>query len=150
MMPPCCRGSRKRRARPTHKASGDRIGAQGSCARRVGPSTRSQTDLPEPRSFEMAPDAGRAGQRTRSPVGTETEEIIMGSLRPTPTALGAAACAATLAIAASAPAHGDAPNMSAFADPTGIFRTYDVEGAIDRDNLFFQSLGTNGRSCGSC
>jgi cytochrome c peroxidase len=74
----------------------------------------------------------------------------MGSLGLTRTVIGVVACAATLAIAASAPAHGNAPNTSAFADPTGTFRTYDVDGAIDLDNLFFQSLGTNGRSCGTC
>jgi hypothetical protein len=70
-----------------------------------------------------------------------------GSIR---TAIGAAACAATLAIAASAPASGNAPSMSTFADATGSFRTYDVDGAIDLNSLFFQALGTNGRSCGSC
>jgi cytochrome c peroxidase len=40
--------------------------------------------------------------------------------------------------------------MSGFADSTGIARTYNLKGAIDFDNAFFQSLGTNGRSCGSC
>jgi cytochrome c peroxidase len=28
--------------------------------------------------------------------------------------------------------------------------TYDVNGDIDESGPFFQSLGTNGRSCGSC
>src|SRR4051812_11706883 len=74
----------------------------------------------------------------------------MGPARSIRTAIGAAACAATLASAASAPAHGNDPNLSAFADPTGSFRTLDVNGATDSDSLFFQSLGTNGRSCGSC
>ena len=60
------------------------------------------------------------------------------------------ALVAMLAIAAKAPAAGNAPNMFGFADPTGIVRTFNVNGAIDFDNLFFQSLGTNGRSCGSC
>jgi cytochrome c peroxidase len=55
-----------------------------------------------------------------------------------------------LAIAAQAPAAGTAPNMFGFADPTGLVRTYNANGAIDLDNPFFQSLGTNGRSCGSC
>jgi hypothetical protein len=60
----------------------------------------------------------------------------MGSLGSTGTVIGVAACAVTLAIAASAPAHGNAPNMSAFADPTGSFRTVDVDGALDLDSLF--------------
>jgi len=56
----------------------------------------------------------------------------------------------TLGIAANAPAVGNGPNLFGFANPTGISRTYKVNGAIDFDNAFFQSLGTNGRSCGSC
>jgi hypothetical protein len=51
---------------------------------------------------------------------------------------------------ATAPADGNGPNMFGFADPTGLARTYSVNGSIDFDNPFFQSLGTNGRSCGSC
>src|SRR4051812_43032379 len=42
------------------------------------------------------------------------------------------------------------PNMFGFPDPTGIVRTYNVRGAIDFDNPFFRSLGTNGRTCGTC
>jgi cytochrome c peroxidase len=60
------------------------------------------------------------------------------------------ALVAALAIAAKALADGNGPNMFGFADPTGIFRTYIVNGTVDFDNPFFQSLGTNGRSCGSC
>jgi cytochrome c peroxidase len=60
------------------------------------------------------------------------------------------AVGAALGIAANAPADGNGPNMFGFADPTGIVRTYNVNGPIDFDNPFFQSLGTNGRSCGSC
>src|SRR5262245_30433050 len=62
----------------------------------------------------------------------------------------ACALVAMLAIAAKAPPAGTAPNMFGLADPTGIRRTFNVNGAIDFDNPFFQSLGTNGRSCGSC
>jgi cytochrome c peroxidase len=58
--------------------------------------------------------------------------------------------AAALEIAANVPAEGNGPNMFGFANPTGIARTYKVNGAIDFDNPFFQSLGRNGRSCGSC
>jgi cytochrome c peroxidase len=53
-------------------------------------------------------------------------------------------------IAPRIPAQGNGPNMFGFANPTGTHRTYNVHGAIDFDNVFFQSLGTNGRSCGSC
>ena len=35
-------------------------------------------------------------------------------------------------------------------DPSGVLSTYSTAGSIDLANPFFQSLGTNGRSCGSC
>jgi cytochrome c peroxidase len=42
------------------------------------------------------------------------------------------------------------PNLFPFFDPTGIVSTYNQNGPIDESALFFQSLGTNGRSCSSC
>jgi cytochrome c peroxidase len=35
-------------------------------------------------------------------------------------------------------------------DPAGIASTATPTGSIDRTNVYFQSLGTNGRTCGSC
>jgi hypothetical protein len=35
-------------------------------------------------------------------------------------------------------------------DESGVLRTVDVNGPIDEGNEFFQSLGTNGRSCATC
>lgn len=35
-------------------------------------------------------------------------------------------------------------------DSTGVLSTYSTSGGIDLRNPFFQSLGTNGRSCSSC
>jgi len=60
------------------------------------------------------------------------------------------ALVATLEIARQARADGNGPNLFGFVNPTGIVRTFKVNGSIDFDNLFFQSLGTNGRSCASC
>jgi hypothetical protein len=57
---------------------------------------------------------------------------------------------AVVGIAASVPADTNGPNLFGFANPSGILRTFNVKGAIDFDNEFFQPLGTNGRSCGSC
>ncbi len=34
--------------------------------------------------------------------------------------------------------------------PSGRFQTFTASGSIDTGNPFFQSLGTNGRSCGTC
>ena len=44
------------------------------------------------------------------------------------------------------------PNLFPFFDPTGVISTYNAKGPIDESskNPFFQSLGTNGRSCGTC
>lgn len=35
-------------------------------------------------------------------------------------------------------------------DPSGNIATFKVDGPIDRSNPFFQSLGSNGRSCATC
>lgn len=45
------------------------------------------------------------------------------------------------------------PNLFPFRDPTGVVSTYNVNGPIDENasnNPFFESLGTNGRTCGTC
>jgi cytochrome c peroxidase len=43
------------------------------------------------------------------------------------------------------------PNLFPFLDPTGLVSTYNVNGPIEENNNpFFQSLGTNGRSCSTC
>ena len=41
-------------------------------------------------------------------------------------------------------------NMQPFTDPSGEFQTLNVNGDVDLTGPFFQSFGTNGRSCGSC
>src|SRR5215469_16346029 len=43
------------------------------------------------------------------------------------------------------------PNLFPLPDPSGFVETYNINGAaIDLTGPFFQSLGTNGRSCSSC
>lgn len=42
------------------------------------------------------------------------------------------------------------PNPLLTPDARGILSTYSTAGGIDINNPFFQSLGTNGRSCGTC
>ena len=42
------------------------------------------------------------------------------------------------------------PSLFPFRDPTGLVSTYNATGPINEKNPFFQSLGTNGRSCASC
>ena len=42
------------------------------------------------------------------------------------------------------------PNMLHFPNPTGYAATFSTTGTVDQTGPFFQSLGTNGRSCSSC
>ena len=42
------------------------------------------------------------------------------------------------------------PNGTFFVNPSGASETYSTTGGIDLTGPFFQSLGTNGRSCGTC
>jgi cytochrome c peroxidase len=42
------------------------------------------------------------------------------------------------------------PNLFPLLDPTGFVSTYNTNGPIKENGAFFQSLGTNGRSCGTC
>lgn len=42
------------------------------------------------------------------------------------------------------------PNNTSFSNDHGSSRTFSTGGAIDLSNPFFQSIGTNGRSCGTC
>src|SRR6478672_11344553 len=42
------------------------------------------------------------------------------------------------------------PLTAEFTDPTGKVSTYATSGKLDTSNPFFASLGSNGRSCGSC
>jgi cytochrome c peroxidase len=41
-------------------------------------------------------------------------------------------------------------NLTGFLDPTGVIQTFNQNGNIDLTGPFFQSIGTNGRSCGTC
>ena len=42
------------------------------------------------------------------------------------------------------------PNLFPFSNPTGILKTFSTTGKVDLSGPFFQSLGTNGRSCATC
>lgn len=61
----------------------------------------------------------------------------------------AASTAAVPADSTTVPA-GSLPELKLSADPTGIIATLDVNGPFDESGAFFQSLGTNGRSCATC
>jgi hypothetical protein len=55
-----------------------------------------------------------------------------------------------LVIAAGVAADNQLRNTDPFSDPTGTIRTFSRTGEAQVNNAFFQSLGTNGRSCASC
>jgi cytochrome c peroxidase len=55
-----------------------------------------------------------------------------------------------LVVAASIVADTTLPNPFNSSDSTGTLSTYSTADGIDKSNPFFQSLGTNGRSCGTC
>lgn len=42
------------------------------------------------------------------------------------------------------------PNLFPFPNSTGVLKTFNATGKLDLTGPFFQSLGTNGRSCASC
>jgi cytochrome c peroxidase len=42
------------------------------------------------------------------------------------------------------------PNLKHFQDKTGAVATFNTGGDLDENNAFFQSLGTNGRTCATC
>jgi cytochrome c peroxidase len=42
------------------------------------------------------------------------------------------------------------PNLKPFPDPAGAIATFNSQGDINGTGAFFQTLGTNGRSCASC
>lgn len=57
----------------------------------------------------------------------------------------AAFCATALTVAALT-----IPNLFPFLDSSGFVSTYSSTGSFNENNAFFQSLGTNGRTCASC
>jgi len=67
--------------------------------------------------------------------------------------IAAAVCGAMLLPAALTRADSGAaavPNLAGFNDPSGVLKTNAQAGSIDLTNPFFQSIGSNGRSCGTC
>src|SRR4030095_8150416 len=86
----------------------------------------------------------------RQPKNTRIQGFTMQSARSVRTCVVVCTLIAAVGIVAKALAQGNGPNMFGFANPTGMHRTYNVNGAIDFDSLFFQSLGTHERSCASC
>ena len=62
----------------------------------------------------------------------------------------AAALAAALSVGSLAAPSAGSQSDGSLPDPTGTIRTYNDTGRIDTRGAFFQSLGTNGRTCATC
>jgi cytochrome c peroxidase len=89
-------------------------------------------------------------------------ESVMTILRHRPRGALRITCIVALAVAlgvASDSGHAQSPleatvgpraGLTLAPDSTGVIGTYNVAGATDTSNPFFQSLGTNGRSCATC
>lgn len=56
----------------------------------------------------------------------------------------------TTVVAAESDGPPHLPNLFPFPNATGILKTFNATGKLDLTGPFFQSLGTNGRSCASC
>lgn len=57
---------------------------------------------------------------------------------------------ATAAVGQQFPSFLSIPNGRQFPNAGGASQTYSTTGNIDLNNIFFTSIGTNGRSCGTC
>ncbi len=67
------------------------------------------------------------------------------------TAIFVLALGALLGIAVTrVKATGESPAMTPIADPSGEIATFTSTGTINNGSAFFQSLGTNGRTCATC
>ena len=64
--------------------------------------------------------------------------------------LTAVAAASAITFASAAQAASLPRGLTLAPDPTGVIATFNVAGAMDLDNPFFRSLGSNGRSCSTC
>ena len=63
---------------------------------------------------------------------------------------GAGAVVGVLSTTGRSTADQNNATLLSFADPSGVVATWNVNGALDLTNPFFQELGINGRTCFSC
>ncbi len=87
----------------------------------------------------MSADGYRAGSVSRKRSSWKWRLLMLG-----------AALAALFTLRLGTVAGTKGPNPAYSTDSTGTLATYSTAGGIDQSNPFFQSLGTNGRTCGSC
>ncbi len=113
----------------------------------------------------MAALAGIVGACGGDQGGADDAPVASAAAEPQPIGAGdsrlKAAASPDVAEAAQPPDHAanDLPapagapatrNLVRSANPSGFAATFSLSGVIDRSGPFFQSLGSNGRSCASC
>ncbi|MGA7341211.1 MAG: hypothetical protein WBE72_01945 [Terracidiphilus sp.] len=64
--------------------------------------------------------------------------------------LAAAGCNSAPATSTTVPPSNLIPSLQSYPTPTGTVSTFIAAGSIDPNGIFFEKLGTNGRTCGSC
>jgi len=64
--------------------------------------------------------------------------------------LGLSVALAGASFAGQPPGGRPAAKLESFPDAAGVLQTLSTTGRVDRRGAFFQSLGTNGRTCGTC
>lgn len=64
--------------------------------------------------------------------------------------MAALVVAVVVCLSAAIEAGSRGPNPVYTTDPGGVLATYRTNGGVDLSNPYFQSLGTNGRSCSTC
>lgn len=84
---------------------------------------------------------------TTTPAATPTETAAAASLAQSRTTTPTVTATATVT---PTPVATPIPNLRPIADSSGTVSTFSTTGQIDTSGPFFQSLGTNGRSCSSC
>ena len=95
---------------------------------------------------------GRGLQYFRRAAGPETLTQGFGGLLQGRLRRQIVVCFLVLGILGTASAIADVylPNLFPFLDFTGFSGTYSNTGSVDLSGPFFQSLGSNGRTCGTC
>jgi cytochrome c peroxidase len=71
-------------------------------------------------------------------------------LLPVAKALGGCVLAGAVTVGVVMADRGFIPNLFPFLNPSGVLKTFDTAGKVDLTGPFFQSLGTNGRTCATC
>jgi cytochrome c peroxidase len=100
--------------------------------------------------FAMAGSNGLFGLPSLQDIGQALVTRLSAMLDRTPAQLPAKRQPAPAQSEAIAVAMNHAEHSMTTRDSSGLLRTFTRSGAIDQNDVFFQPIGSNGRSCGTC